>query len=41
MINFTCFKVYDIPGQIGSELNEGIAYAIGCAFANEIQPKKK
>lgn len=35
-----CFKAYDIRGQLGSELNEGIAYAIGRAFALEIKPKK-
>jgi phosphomannomutase len=40
MINLTCFKAYDIRGQLGSELNEDIAYAIGRAFAIEIQPKK-
>ena len=40
MNNLTCFKAYDIRGQLGSELNEDIAYAIGRAFAIEIQPKK-
>ncbi|MDG1734135.1 MAG: phosphomannomutase CpsG [Thalassotalea sp.] len=38
-MNLTCFKAYDIRGQLGSELNEDIAYAIGRAFALEIQPK--
>ncbi|WNC71171.1 phosphomannomutase CpsG [Thalassotalea psychrophila] len=36
----TCFKAYDIRGQLGTELNEEIAYAIGRAFALEIKPKK-
>ena len=39
MNNLTCFKAYDIRGQLGSELNEDIAYAVGRAFAIEIQPK--
>jgi phosphomannomutase len=29
----TCFKLYDIRGELGVELNEGIAYRIGRAFA--------
>jgi len=28
----TCFKAYDIRGQLGEELNEDIAYRIGRAF---------
>ena len=29
--NLTCFKAYDIRGELGEELNEGIAYRIGRA----------
>ena len=34
----TCFKAYDIRGQLGEELNEDIAYRIGRAYAEFIQP---
>ena len=33
MKELTCFKAYDIRGRLGSELNENIAYRIGCAYA--------
>ncbi len=36
MTPLTCFKAYDIRGQLGSELNEGIAYRIGCAYGHFI-----
>ena len=39
MNSLTCFKAYDIRGQLGSELNEDIAYDIGRAYAREIRPK--
>ena len=29
MTSLTCFKPYDIRGQLGAELNEDIAYRIG------------
>ncbi|PHZ85099.1 phosphomannomutase CpsG [Paremcibacter congregatus] len=32
MTSLTCFKAYDIRGQLGSELNDEIAYRIGRAF---------
>lgn len=32
-MNLTCFKSYDIRGRLGEELNEGIAYRVGRAFA--------
>jgi len=35
----TCFKAYDIRGELGTELNEEIAYRIGFAFAEFLQPK--
>ncbi|NRA55781.1 MAG: phosphomannomutase CpsG [Gammaproteobacteria bacterium] len=38
MTNLTCFKAYDIRGRLGSELNEKIAYSIGCAFAKYLNP---
>lgn len=36
----TCFKAYDIRGKLGEELNEDIAYRIGRAYAQFIQPRK-
>lgn len=32
MKKLTCFKAYDIRGQLGSELNDDIAYRIGRAY---------
>ena len=40
MDSLTCFKAYDIRGQLGLELNEEIAYRIGRAYAEFIKPKK-
>ena len=41
MINLlTCFKAYDIRGRIPDELNTEIAYRIGRAYAEKIQPKR-
>ena len=34
-----CFKAYDVRGKVPSELNPDVAYAIGRAFAIEVQPK--
>ena len=34
----TCFKAYDIRGQLGVELNEDIAYRIGRAYAVYLKP---
>ena len=31
--SYSCFKAYDIRGRVPGELNEGIAYRIGRAFA--------
>ncbi len=39
-MNLTCFKAYDIRGQLGSELNEEIAYRIGRAYAEFLRPSK-
>jgi phosphomannomutase len=32
-VPLSCFKAYDIRGQLGAELNEDIAYRIGRAYA--------
>lgn len=34
-----CFKAYDVRGKVPSELNPEIAYAVGRAYAAQIQPK--
>lgn len=39
MENLTCFKAYDIRGQLGKELNEDIAYRIGRAYGQYLKPK--
>jgi phosphomannomutase len=39
MTDLSCFKAYDIRGQLGTELNEEIAYRIGRAFAEFLKPK--
>lgn len=36
----TCFKAYDIRGQLGTELNEDIAYKIGRAYGQIYQPQR-
>lgn len=36
----TCFKAYDIRGQLGTELNVDIAYRIGRAFGEFLNPKE-
>ncbi len=35
----TCFKAYDIRGQLGTELTDEIAYRIGRGYAEFIKPK--
>lgn len=40
MTQLTCFKAYDIRGQLGAELNEDIAYRIGRAYAQFLGAKK-
>lgn len=35
----TCFKAYDIRGELGTELNEDIAYRIGRAYGEYLKPK--
>ncbi len=36
----TCFKAYDARGKVPDELNAGIAYRVGRAYAEFIKPKK-
>ena len=37
--SLTCFKAYDIRGQLGEELNSDIAYRIGRAYGEFLQPQ--
>jgi phosphomannomutase len=39
MTELTCFKAYDIRGQLGTELDEDIAYRIGRAYGEFLQPE--
>lgn len=39
MDTLTCFKAYDIRGRLGDELNEAIAWRIGRACGEYLQPK--
>ena len=39
MTTLTCFKAYDIRGRLGEELNEDIAWRIGRACGEYLQPK--
>ncbi|MCG7496861.1 phosphomannomutase CpsG [Vibrio sp. Of7-15] len=39
MTKLTCFKAYDIRGQLGTELNVDIAYRIGRAFGLHLSPE--
>ncbi|WP_431618597.1 phosphomannomutase CpsG [Enterobacter hormaechei] len=36
----SCFKAYDIRGKLGEELNEDIAWRIGRAYAQCLEPKQ-
>lgn len=40
MTQLTCFKAYDIRGELGEELNEDIAYRIGRAYGEFLKPGK-
>ncbi len=37
-MSLTCFKAYDIRGQVGQDLDEGICARIGRAFADIMRP---
>jgi phosphomannomutase len=39
MTTLSCFKAYDIRGKLGEELDEDIAYRIGRAYGEFLQPK--
>ena len=39
MTKLTCFKAYDIRGQLGYDLNSDIAYRIGRAYGEHLKPK--
>lgn len=39
-MTLTCFKAYDIRGRLGVDLDEGIAYRIGRAFARALPARK-
>lgn len=39
MQKLTCFKAYDIRGQLGTEINPEIVYRIGRAYASFVQPQ--
>ena len=39
MKKLTCFKAYDIRGQLGDDFNEEIAYRIGRAYGQSLKPK--
>jgi phosphomannomutase len=36
--SLSCFKAYDIQSCLGDELNEDIAYRIGRAYAQHLNP---
>lgn len=38
-MNITCFKAYDIRGRLPDQLNEDVAWRIGRAYAEFLQPK--
>lgn len=40
MESLTCFKAYDIRGEVGFEMNEDIAYRIGRAYGQYFRPKR-
>ncbi|MBB3047482.1 phosphomannomutase [Litorivivens lipolytica] len=37
-MEITCFKAYDVRGRVPDQLNEDVAYRIGRAYAEVIQP---
>ena len=38
MNELTCFKAYDIRGKVPEELDEELAYKIGLAYSDIINP---
>ena len=39
MIQIDCFKAYDVRGKVPSQLNEDIAWRIGRAYVEFLNPK--
>ena len=39
-VTLTCFKAYDIRGELNNQLDESVAYRIGFAFAKELNTKR-
>ncbi len=37
---YPCFKAYDVRGRVPDELNEGLARAIGHAYAQVVKPRR-
>lgn len=40
MSALSCFKAYDVRGKLGDELDEGVAYRIGRAYAQHLNAKR-
>jgi phosphomannomutase len=40
MGKLSCFKAYDVRGRVPGELNEDLAYRIGCAYAAFLSPAR-
>jgi phosphomannomutase len=40
MTQIACFKAYDVRGRVPEELNPGVAYRIGRAFAEEMRGRR-
>lgn len=40
MMELACFKAYDIRGRVPDQLNEDVAYRIGRAYAQWLQPQQ-
>ena len=37
--DLTCFKAYDVRGQLGTEIDNDVAYRVGRAYAQWLKPK--
>lgn len=40
MDELTCFKAYDIRGEVGVDLTPEITFRIGCAYATWLHPRR-
>ena len=40
MNHLTSFKAYDIRGKLGKELNDGVAYRVGHAYAQHLGARR-